>query len=344
MTAPTTDLTPPEHFATRGRKPLQASSEPPIEINETRLAEMTSASLQHSANVTGLAEQLGYDGSLTVGALEDEIRFYQRRSVEAILALGTRLLLLKEMTPHGEFVERIKLLGFADRTARRFMQAAYKTAKSATVAVLANQVSNSGKFLELVTLDDDDLQALVAGDSMAGIRLDDIDRMSVSELRAAMRKAREDQAVKGGKGQLLVERQAKQIDDLADELTRLKRNRPAIPAPEFLEAEALAELMVDARQTAAHLRTSLVALCGNVYALFPEHQASETARRGVGAALGLILAALRDTAADFDVLPEEATVVDGLAHEDQALWDVVNAQIAATEAATEEASNEPAQD
>ncbi|MDP2432927.1 MAG: hypothetical protein Q8O33_12955, partial [Pseudomonadota bacterium] len=101
-----------------------------------------------------------------------------------------------------------------------------------------------------------------------------------------------------------------------------------------------------ARQTAAHLRTSLVALCGNVFVLFPEGDPSETARRGVGAALGLVLAALRDTAADFDVLPDEATVVDGLNHEDAALWATVNAQMAAkvaTDAATDEASHESAQ-
>ncbi len=55
------------------------------------------------AKAAALAQELGYVGALTVGTLEDEIRFYQRRTVEAILETGKRLLLLKEVTPHGEF-------------------------------------------------------------------------------------------------------------------------------------------------------------------------------------------------------------------------------------------------
>lgn len=136
------------------------------------------------ANAATLAQELGYEGALTVGTLEDEIRFYQRRTVEALLETGKRLLLLKEMTPHGEFQQRVEMLGFADRTARRFMQAAAKTAKSATVAVLANQVKNQKAFLELVTHDDDVLENLQ--------EMDDIDRLSASQLRERLRQAEQD--------------------------------------------------------------------------------------------------------------------------------------------------------
>jgi hypothetical protein len=60
---------------------------------------------------------MGYEGTLTVGALEDEIRFYQRRTVEAILETGKRLNVLKELTPHGEFQKRVEMLGFSGPTA-----------------------------------------------------------------------------------------------------------------------------------------------------------------------------------------------------------------------------------
>ncbi len=166
---------------------------------------------QVQANARALAEQLGYDGSLTVGALEDEIRFYQRRSVEALLAVGTRLVLLKEMTPHGDFTRRIELLGFSSRTAQRFMQAAIKTAKSANLALFANHVDESGKFLELVTLDDDDLAALQEGGTVAGLTLDEIDTMSASELKKALRDAR---ANGDAKDRVLAEKNAK-LDELA---------------------------------------------------------------------------------------------------------------------------------
>jgi hypothetical protein len=147
---------------------------------------------QTTTDIQALATQLGYDGSLTVGALEDEIRFYQRRTVEACLELGKRLLLLKEITPHGEFKSRLELLGFADRSAQRFMQAALKTSKSANLAVLAKQSANPSKFLELIILDDEELVELTEGGSARGISLDDISTMSVTELRKALRDAKAD--------------------------------------------------------------------------------------------------------------------------------------------------------
>lgn len=145
------------------------------------------------AKAAALAQELGYQGALTVGTLEDEIRFYQRRTVEAILETGKRLLVLRELTSHGNssqigtndaFTARVELLGFSKSTAYRFMQAAAKTAKSANLAVLASQVKSSSAFLELVTHDDDVLENLQ--------EMDDIDRLSASQLRERLRQAEQD--------------------------------------------------------------------------------------------------------------------------------------------------------
>lgn len=175
---------------------------------------------QVNTNIQSLALQLGYDGSLTVGALEDEIRFYQRRTVEACLELGKRLLILKEITPHGEFKPRLELLGFAERSAQRFMQAALKTSKSATVAHLAKISDHSGKFLELITLDDDELIELTEGGSARGITLDNISTMSVTELRKALREAKADTQAKD---ELLAKKDEK-LNELDAELS--KRSKP----------------------------------------------------------------------------------------------------------------------
>ncbi|MBI1626975.1 hypothetical protein [Comamonas suwonensis] len=137
-----------------------------------------------STQAKTMALQVGYDGTLSVGALEDEIRFYQKRTVEAILETGKRLLVLKELTPHGEFQQRVELLGFAKTTAFRFMQAAAKTAKSSKLELLSTHVKSASAFLELVTHDDDTLESLKD--------MDDIERMSASELRATLRQAKED--------------------------------------------------------------------------------------------------------------------------------------------------------
>ncbi len=312
----------------RGRKPLVEPQDAPVAINETRLAEMGQALNVMAADATALAVQLGYEGSLTVGALEDEIRFYQRRTAEACLELGKRLLLLREITPHGEFQQRVDLLGIDHRTAQRFMAASLKFSKAATSPLL-KAANTQGKLLELLVLDDGEIDALAEGDTARGITMDDVETMTVRELRAALRQARDAKAAAADKQSVLVRNQAEQIDKLAAEVATLKRTRPDTPTPDFQEAEALAALMDDAQQTAAHLHSTVVKLAGDVFACHPEGEASETARRGVGAALGLVLAALRDVAADFDVLPEAACEVDGLAREDQALWDAVNADIEA---------------
>ena len=143
------------------------------------------------ANAAALAQELGYQGALTVGTLEDEIRFYQRRTVEAILETGKRLLLLKQITGHGNssqigtnFDKRLELLGFSRSTAYRFMQAAAKTAKSAKLAVLQYEIKSASAFLELVTHDDDVLENLQD--------MDDIDRLSASQLRERLRQAEQD--------------------------------------------------------------------------------------------------------------------------------------------------------
>lgn len=174
-----------------------------IEVLEKSTNELVHLQAEQASKAIAVAKQIGYEGSMTVGSLEDEIRFFQRRTVEAILETGKRLLVLKELTPHGEFATRVELLGFADRTARRFMQAAAKTANSANLAVLSSTVKNASAFLELVTHDDEVLDGLQ--------EMDDFDRMSASQLRQA---ARELQAEKAATEQLLTSKNAK-IDALS---------------------------------------------------------------------------------------------------------------------------------
>ena len=155
-------------------------------LNEEVLKEDTAAlntlaviESETSANVLAIATRLGYEGGLTVGALEDGIRFYQRRTVEAILETGTRLCILKELTPHGEFEKRVGLLGIGYDTANRFMKALQKTLKSRNLRLLSAEVKNASAFLELVTHDDGVIENLA--------EMDGFDRMSASQLREKAR-------------------------------------------------------------------------------------------------------------------------------------------------------------
>ncbi len=154
-------------------------------------------------NAVAMAQQLGYEGELTTGALEDGIRFYQRRSVESCLALGSCLLLLKEMSLHGEFEPRVIALGFSLAGAQRYMQAAAKTAKSPKLGDLSTRVKNMSTFLELLVLDDLVIENLA--------EMDEFERMSASEVREA---ARELKAEKEATDKVLADKNAK-IDKLS---------------------------------------------------------------------------------------------------------------------------------
>lgn len=191
---------------------------------------------QMNVSAQAVALQLGYEGTLAVGALEDEIRFYQRRTVESMLELGKRLLVLKELTPHGEFERRVEMLGFSYRSAARFMQAALKTSKSANLALLSTQVKSASVFLELVTHDDDALTAVA--------QMDDIDRMSASQLRHALRKERRDAGDSREDLEKVIAQKDKKLNDYALELERLQRMPPEAKEAERqrIENETLAQL------------------------------------------------------------------------------------------------------
>lgn len=199
---------------------------------------------QHAQNLGVLATQLGYKGVLTVGALEDGIRFYQQRTVEACLELGKLLLLLKEMTPHGDFKQRIALLNIHERTAQRFMSASLKFSKTDNLSLL-KAVGNQSKLLELLVLDDDEVVELNETGSIGDITLDEIETMTASELRKALREAKADNSAKDN----IIKKKDEKLNELDAELTKLQS--PAqIQARAETEQQQLAHSALEQIQSA----------------------------------------------------------------------------------------------
>nr|CBA75524.1 phage transcriptional regulator [Arsenophonus nasoniae] len=122
-----------------------------------------------------------------------EARFYMAQSAEAMLEAGKRLIILKENEPHGEFVNIVtSQLGLAERTTQIMMKASLKYlspqlgGKAQTFAALGK-----AKLYELMLEDDEDLAELAEGGTIAGLTLDEVDRMSVRELKAKLRETRD---------------------------------------------------------------------------------------------------------------------------------------------------------
>ncbi|ENU9618642.1 DUF3102 domain-containing protein [Salmonella enterica] len=165
-----------------------------------------------------------------------ETRFYMAQSAEAMLEAGKRLIILKENEPHGEFVEIVREhLGLEPRIAQKMAQAALKFL-SPTLESKAKALSHLGrtKLYELMLEDDEDLVELADGGTVAGMTLDDIDRMTSRELKAALREARETNAAQ----QRVLADKNEKIDSLSTKLEKKSRIQPPKPDEEVKKLRA----------------------------------------------------------------------------------------------------------
>lgn len=214
-------------MSTRGRKASTETHNKKPDIDQDQVKQGTFAvqvlaeqQQEAQANAIALAEQFGYEGALTVSGLEDEIKFFQRRSVEAVLETGKRLLLLKEITGHGEFMERLEGLAIGQSLANKLMSATLKFSNSESTTILELPNLNQGKLLELLVLDDGEIEALDQGDTVRGVKLDDIDCMSVSELRRALRVSSAEQTAKLADKDAVIAQKAAKIEELVEAKNR----------------------------------------------------------------------------------------------------------------------------
>ena len=118
--------------------------------------------------------------------LVNEIRFYQQQTAESLIEIGKRLIRIKANEEHGGFLQVLESLGMAARSAQYAISAAKKFGNTQATAYLGNE-----KIRALTVLDDDSIQTLENGGEVKGVSLDDIEKMSVRELKEALRKERD---------------------------------------------------------------------------------------------------------------------------------------------------------
>ncbi|GDO99240.1 DUF3102 domain-containing protein [Escherichia coli] len=225
------------------------------------------AMTQHSAEIMQqFGDGLPYERDRVV----HEARFYMAQSAEAMLEAGKRLIILKENEPHGDFINILENdLGLEPRVARRMMQASVKflgnegePPKRTTLSVLGK-----AKLYDLMVLDNEELDELADGGTVAGLTLDDVDRMSVRELRQALREAREthtaQQKVLAGKDQ--------KINELATKLEKKSRLQP--PPPD----EELKKLRAEISALAVEAESVITVRLGSAFETLNEHCARSMA-------------------------------------------------------------------
>lgn len=147
---------------------------------------------EQNKRVVALARELNYQGSTDPAVLENSAKDALRRIGMGIFELGGYLLLLKESHAHGEFYPVLERLGINPKSANKYMAVAKRFANHSTSSDF--EKLGFSKMAELLPLDDGQLDDLVGDGQTGELALDDVSRMSVKELRAAVRKERAEAA------------------------------------------------------------------------------------------------------------------------------------------------------
>ena len=242
----------------RNPTPAPASKEAPF-IEEAARSEIAAANqlavakLEQNERVSALALQLNYQGSTDPAVLVNSAKDAIRRIGMGVFELGAYLLLLKEGCQHGDFVLTLEEVGINHHSAKKYMAMTRRFANGSTSTHL--EKLGFSKMAELLPLDDDQVDDLVDEGQTGELSLDDVARMSVKQLRAAVRKERAEAA----KQKNQVERLTAVNTELHEE-ARLVKRLPADAALAKLKKEA-ASIAADAEGAIlGGLRQALIAL------------------------------------------------------------------------------------
>lgn len=150
------------------------------------------------------------------------IRGLMDAGARLMLELGEALVLLRENEPNADYQALVAQLGFDERMASRFMQAARKFRLGVSPEDRPRfEGMSRGKMYELLVLDDEEVAELASGGSVAGLTLDDIDTMSTSELRRTLREERAKAKADADSKDRLIDAKNQIIDQSQEELDKL---------------------------------------------------------------------------------------------------------------------------
>ena len=187
-----------------------------------------------------------------------------RQTFEAMFELGRVLIVLKEHTEHGRFREIAEAeFGLHYRETARLMHATrrFVTPKMQAAQPKLKDLGKS-KLLELLTEEDDALIELTEGGDINGLTLDDVDRMTVKELRKALRESREDTEVAR---KVAADKDGK-INQLNEKLEKSKSSKLKEPAASDVAEDLklqLSSLMVGIESQISRLRPLVKDLIAN---------------------------------------------------------------------------------
>lgn len=293
----------------RGRKALQPDIKG-VDFNDGQAAAdlaaadelpaMELAVVEHQKNVLA---QFGDGQPYERIRYIDRCRYHMARSAEEALEVGRCLIVMKECEGHGAWLPVLAEIGIDQSVARRMMQAATRLSNRALTHDLIEAAKSKTKLFELMVLDDAELTALNDGETVLGLNLDDVERMSVSELRAQLRMARAD------KDKVAAEAAAKTSGELAakDKVIAAKSQRIAELVEQLNKQEGMTNdervVLLEERLNAAttDVVSSLVAVRGSIDKIVRDDKVGLGLNTAMAGALGRIIAEVTEIATAYGV-------------------------------------------
>lgn len=208
------------------------------EVLAERAIEMTEPAFNQFSQQLIEVDQHYLDGEFDRQLIKRRILQSKLVIAQHIYFMGRDLLALKEHSEHGEFTRDLNDLGIHERVARRYMTVALKFNTPKMQQLIKGLNSDKGvltKLLELSAEPDEELEQLVDGGTVAGLELDDIDRMSAKELREALKKARSDHQADRDAHDQVIQQKNQHADDLARDLAKLQGKAPLERYPDIVE-------------------------------------------------------------------------------------------------------------
>lgn len=176
---------------------------------------------------------------------EHEIRRELRQGCEAFIRAGRLLVVVQECAPHGEWLGMLERIGIEESQARRMMTAARRLANRATSHDLVSAAKSQSKLIELLSLPEDDFAQLADTGQTGDLKVDDIARLTVRELRAKVRELKESLVTKDERAAA----REREIEAKSAEVRKLRRQWQTATPDQQIEAlrQDLSVIAIDIR-------------------------------------------------------------------------------------------------
>ncbi|WP_099605533.1 hypothetical protein [Stenotrophomonas maltophilia] len=237
----------------RGAKPLTQVDSVGPNLDTSNLFERSQELVTLGKHHIEVVDQFGDGLPWHPDHYENAIRSELRRGCEAFLRAGRYLVVARECAVHGEWQAMLERLCLGKDQALRMMEAARRVSALPNVATsrhLVDAAKSESKLIELLSLPEEQFAELAEKGETDGLSLDDVESMTVRELRAAIRDARGD-----------LEARDQRISKLSEDLT--KEHEKTLKAQRRWKAATPDEQLVTLKQAVTEAEQNVLAAIGS---------------------------------------------------------------------------------